>query len=565
MTKRLLTRATIILITAFAYLIFSAGPDRIATQAQSISLGSGGISVSAGGVKVSTGPLGGSSSSSAMSPAAAAASSAGKGTPSSGKLQTVNQEGERIECAQLAEAKGVILGRIVPCVSKTIEGATIRFTIAMIALFKPIMMSFFVLVITFYGVRLLQGGGQMHVEGILLVMKMTLVIMVLNMMPGTFIPAMYDVMTETQEVVANAVNPETSSLKCDVANYRANGTPQVWAHMDCLLGKLYGFTTGSETGPNGEKKPNMLLASSIFGLLGGFFFGGTFGATLFLACVGVLWTMFMLVLRTASTFLNAYLYGAVSFIISPIFLPLILLNATRTYFEPWWKGILASILMPLVITSYSMFALLLYDKMMFSDDALINQLFNNKLVQQMQGENKPICDVQQTGNPDARSNASGIQQSVLYSNPFFKNFINPMLSAANNRCGGFSKTTLNESALADVAGNKIDGKSPKDVFTKLFYDAVKLFVLAVLINSGFTNIQNLSLRIIGSGAVASTMQPQGEAERKMMSVKAEARSSFVNAFRNDDGSVVKDGDFLARIPEVPGRMFSGISRALERD
>lgn len=482
-----------------------------------------------------------------------------KGTPTERNVETTDAKGKRINCASLPEAKGgVIIGYIVPCVSKTIENTTMRFSQDMLDWLRPTVYAFITLVVSLFGVRILQGGGQLHNEGILLLVKMTLVIAVMEMVPQTFVPMVYKVMMETQSVVTETIGPEEGTIHCDIAKYRDGNTPLLWAQMDCLVGKLYGFTIGDTTGPNGEKRPNMLLASSVFGMLAGFFFGGVFGAMLFLACIGVLWTMFLLVLRTVTAFLNGYLYASIMLILTPLFLPLVLLRQTATYFEPWWKGILGSIVMPLVIISYAMFAMLLYDKMLFADDALVNKLFNNELIKRVQGPPRPVCDLSRLGNTAVRANVTGIPAKELYKSSNFSDRIFSELSGANNPCGGALAPSVN---LAGALNTTTD----KAAFVKLFMDCVKLLLLSALVAAGLNNVQDLARRLAGSSTVGGLLSPTGDLERKLNVTMGSARQSFVNAFTDERGKSVAGTDFLKALPGVPKKVGEGIVGSMNRE
>lgn len=481
-------------------------------------------------------------------------------------LETTDESGSRIRCAQVAEAKaGVVLGYIVPCVIHTIEGTTERMTRESIAWLTPAVYSFITLAVVFFGIRILQGGGQMQSEGILLLLKIGIVIALLELIPTMFVPMFYDVMNESQDIVSNAIGPGNSSIHCDVEKYENPEASRVWAQMDCVLGKLYGVSVGGEVGPDGEKRPNMLLAASIIGFLGGFLFGGSFGVILFLACVGVLWTMFMVILRTVMAFLNGYLYAALLFIVSPLFLPLILMKASTQYFEVWWKGILGSIMLPIVISAYAMFAMLLYDRILFDDGsesgrpALIYKLFDYDLVKQMQGMPRPACNLERAGNPAQRAQGNATETQLYANNPFFRNFANPLLTAANNQCFGMSVPSVQMTAGLDTDDNR-------EAFTRMFYDCVKLLVLALLINMGYNSITGLARRLVGSGGVASSLDARGPIETKFAAIRQSTQLHARHAFDTEDGGSARGAEFVERLgTQLPQAIGTGIISGISRD
>ena len=496
---------------------------------------------------------------------APAAAPASEGSPGARNLSTIDETGRPIKCADIAEAKqGVLLGYIVPCVTRTIESTTMRMSAAMIDWLKPAIYAFITLTIVLYGVRILQGGGQVHTEGILLLLKIGIVIALLELIPTRFVPMLYDVMNQSISIVSGAISPDESAIYCDMEKYSNPEASVIWSQMDCLAGKLFGITTGSD-GPNGEKRPNMLLGASIFGFLGGFFFGGTFGFILFMTLVGVLWSMFMLILRTTTAFLNGYLYASLLLIITPLFLPLVLMKATTQYFEPWWKGILAGIMLPIVICAYAMFALLLYDKMLFNDGsknpadkALLYKLFDNKLVKDMQALPKPICDMQRVGDSSTRAEALGMTQKQLAANPFLNTTANPLLRFGNDQCGGFAHPSVELMQGMNTSSNK-------EAFVELFKESIKLLVLALLINMGYGSIAALARRLIGSGGVASSMDARGPIENKIAAMNSSVQQSINSNFKNKDGTAKSGTDFITSLATVPRALGTGISRGLGKE
>lgn len=496
-----------------------------------------------------------------------------QGSPATSDPETVDQNGDRVRCAELPEAKGgVLLGKIIPCLLRTIENGSIHFSTEMIDWLRPLFYAFLTFVITMFGLKLLQGEGQFQSEAIVLLIKIGFAMAILNMIPTTLIPISYGIMAESQEIVMGAIGPDDSNIHCPIQKFKGENTPLIWAQMDCLLGKLYGFTVGQTDG-DGNKRPNMLLASSMLGLLGGFFFGGTFGAALFFMCLGVLFTMFMMVMRVVMAFVNSYLIIALYMIIAPLFVPLIFLKATGQYFEKWWSGILAALLMPLVICAYMVFALQAYDRILLDPGtegdpesrALIYNIFDNEWIKKAQELPSQACDMQLTTDPRQRSAMTGIVEKVLNLNPFIRNTTNPGLTGGNNPCAFFKKQVLNMKNAPGTEGYKDD----REIFSKLFRDCVKLLVMAMLIDAGFKALTGAIRPALGSGAVVATLDVPAPQEYRLQSGLASAKASFSRTF--DDGSAtgVSGVQFVERLPGAVknafddgngGGFFNGISR-----
>ncbi|MES2985063.1 MAG: hypothetical protein V4735_07750 [Pseudomonadota bacterium] len=502
------------------------------------------------------------------------------GSPSTADLKTLDKDGHVVRCADYDKAKGgILLGRIVPCIVNTIQTSTVVFVTQMITLLQPLFYAYLTFVIVMFGVKVLEGDAQVHKQGFLLLLKIALVTTTLNILPTTVVPAVYGIMAETQDILTHAI--DTNSLTCDVATYTGDNTPRVWAIMDCVMGKMWGFTAGTAT----PKQPSMLLGASLFGLASGFLFGGAFGVTVFFALVGVLVSVFVLVLRVVLAFLNGYLVICLMLIMLPLFMPLVFMKVTAGYFEGVWKNIVASFIMPTMITAYAMLALTLYDAMLFSDGtngkpkSLISELFSYSKIDEAMQDPRAIGDCPITGDPTGLRNSLAAQDGAgnQIMKPTLQNFVNPSLAAAENPCrmAKVPVFKINKVKSADFA-------NAKEAYTILFQQLVTLLLLGFLINEGLRTIMSLVSRLSGGGStVAALMGPQsGGFEQKLQvgasEMQREARKATYSASTKDKagneipGHETYGAEFLKRVVgnrENPGVIqagakgfFSGIKR-----
>ena len=483
-----------------------------------------------------------------------------EGSPANNTMKTVDGNGNTIKCEDIPEAKGgVLLGRIVPCLIRTIGSSTQKFSAKMIMAFAPLFYSYLVFVVTMFGVKILQGGRGLHQEAIVLLLKITLVIGILNMIPNVLVPSVYGIMTEAQSIVTNTIGPDNSSINCDISHYRDGNTPLVWAQMDCVLGKLYGFTTGSATlSDTGAPSHNMFLAASMIGLMGGFFFSGTLGITIFFACIGVLVSVFIMVMRTAISFVNGYLMVCVMLIIAPFFLPLVFMRVTSGYFEKWWQSILGSMLLPILVTAYAMFALLLYDKMLFSKDALVNQLFNYDLIKKSQNPPSPICGKQHLGMTDFTGLLAGGSLKAKVMNPYVCDEAHKeMCASVNNPCAMFPVNAVDSQTAAQNAAKTESSKAGEiksdiDFIKFIFNDCLKLVILAFLITKGMEAIMAQITLMTGtqtSSALVNATSKQEEAlKQKWEKAQDGAREAmYVKNEKTNTMEDAKGAAFLGRL------------------
>lgn len=487
------------------------------------------------------------------------------GTPAKGELETSAPEGNgaRVGCKQIEEARGgFLLGKIVPCLLKTIQTSSSRMSREMIEMFRPTFFAFLTFVMVIFGVQVLQNEGQLQARAFVLLLKIGFCLAILAAIPGDeqtgeggLLGTAYGIMAETQASVMSVLGPGTSGMHCEIERFGDENTPMVWKQMDCLLGKLYGFTIGSP-GANGEARPNMLLASSMLGLMGGFFFGGSFGVAVFLACLTVLISMFTLVLRVLVAFVNSYMFIALYMILAPLLLPLMFLKVTTSIFEKWYSGIIAAILLPMVICGYVVLAMQMYDRAFFAPDALINQLFNQEFMQRAQEAPRQMCDQSVTNDPGFRELATGRNQQQLYTNnPFMTNLVNPFVSGANNMCGGLQRTVLNLNGMPDPKTNEY--QTQRQAFTRLFTQLAEIALLTLLVTWGFSKIMDVARAMLGSGAVVGALDTGTPQEQKFKEAIRSSRESFSSSFTNQGGTA-----FLQQIPTATSNAGRGFLRGM---
>lgn len=515
--------------------------------------------------------------------AQAAPSQAPSGSPSTADLQTTDPNGNPVSCENIPEVQGgKLLGKIVPCMIRTIENSTIKFAAEMVDTLRPLLYTFLLLVVTLFGLRMLSQEPQIHKQGFLLLVKIAIVAIVLNDLGniqaydgsgggGKIIPAVYAVMSESQKIVAGAI--DTTNLTCNVDDFAGPNTPRIWAMMDCVMGKLWGFTTGTD--PNtGQPTTNMLLVSSFFGLMTGFFFSGAWGVTIFLGMVGTLFTIFMMVVRTAIAFITSYLTVCLLLILSPLLLPLGFLKVTTSYFDSTWRIILAAFLTPVIITAYSMFSLILYDKVLFSPTAPIQTIFDYDNIKEALQPPRPACSHPVTNNPYAlrfgTNTPSDADLSQRFVSPFLRNTVVPTLSGANDPCGPLTITPLD----ADKINGLIPAKGPnadadrRDAMRRILEQLLGLFIIAYLIHEGLMSLPTLIYQIVGKRSASASVEAVIGDGTKIQERSKEVYQNAINAFsgQNEDGSLrQKSGaEFLRDLPSDITRASQDIISSITR-
>jgi type IV secretory pathway VirB6-like protein len=497
-------------------------------------------------------------------------------TPAVNNPQTqVNGKSKR--CVNYPEAKGgVLLGIIVPCVLHTVEDSANDLSRKIISWLMPTVYSFIVLAVSLFGVKVTMGERNIQSQAILLLLKIGFVLAVLQMIPNDtttnpatpgLIDTVYDVMNEGVSMTttalsvgqASAGNP--SGIHCEIDQYGDANTPLIWKQMDCVLGKLYGFATGKNVGPGNTKPVNMLLASSVVGLLSGFLFGGTFGVAVFLALVGVLWSVLHLILRVTMAYLNGYLVICVVVLLAPLFLPLVLLKITTDFFERWWKAILASILLPVIISAYSMFALLAYDQLLFAPDSKLQKLFDQDAIKSAQQLPKKLCDMHVTNDPSFQQEVGVSMDDLIKGNPLMQQF-GTLLSGSNDPCGAINAPNFDVTQIKDGTN---DFKDKQNALFLIFKDALKLFVMAFLIEAGLDAIEGAVNSFTGSRVAFAAMNARSQTEQKLIGNFQGARKAAEDAFSVEGSPGGASGaEFIKRLPGAAlsssKELFEGMMR-----
>ncbi len=438
-----------------------------------------------------------------------------------------------------------LLERIVPCITKAMEQSTYELTTAMSNYLMPIAHTFVIFVIIVYGIKILSPEGNPQKTAIPLLIKIGFVyLFIVNF--GGFIPAVHGGLKEIIDILANAISIQGT---CDSGSggggggssgggggAAAMGSDKVWTAMDCILGKLMGFA-GSEG--------NSMLIASVFGLMAGFFFGGSFGLIAFFGIVGLLWGVLMFVFKAAFAFLNGFMLACFAVIISPLFIPLLLMQAPSQYFKGWYELLLGAFIMPLLVVGYCIFALSIYNKVLFEGEraATIRKTMDKAFSESITGM-RTECLGTLLNNIIFRlqggSGGSGSNSNALKS-PSVPNLAIPQQSGGQGLC----------IKVPNIEPQKLIGqfKNKQEFFRKIFTDGMALFLLAWLLLQGLQTIIEVSRYLAKSGA-GSLMTALSSVEKRLQVSMRNAKQRMMDSMTKEDGSSVSGPDFIRKLPDA---------------
>jgi hypothetical protein len=441
-------------------------------------------------------------------------------TPSSPATTADLTSSDGINCSDYNVNKGALLAVIVPCIKETVQIAGARVAGDMAYFMQPVMWAFITLAMVFFGIKIVTGEGEVEKKGILFIFKIGLIVyfasedQLVDMFRWVF-----DIMQQGQDILAGAIMPNGTApgnILISPDSCVPENQYSLWVHFDCMLGKIMGFTFGTGS------QPSMVLITSMLGMLGGFFFGGTFGFALFFAMIGFIVGLFAFVFRSALVFVTGYLTVAIYIIIAPIFIPLALLQITFPYFERWLKAIIAGAFVPIIVSAYAIIALNIFDAMLFRDDSLVKQIFNYQVIKDAQRECKEVTLGEALNDSAGMATKMGLSNTELAgasSNqtrtiPAFgmdgRKTCMPHLEVMRSRLGG------------DPNANPT-GDYGKETFQNMMIELMQLFVLAMVVNAGWSSVMGFLNVLGGSSAVAAAASQPSKQEQQISQMAQSAR------------------------------------------
>lgn len=141
----------------------------------------------------------------------------------------------------------------------------------------------------------------------------------------------------------------------------------IWMRMDCILGTFVGYVW--DMGRQAAANPNGLVGPLAWGVLGfliACFFSGGLAWTIAMFGVSCVLTLFMAVSRAVYTFLVAYTLLVFLAVLSPIFIPMIMFQSTRRFFDKWVAMCMTMIFQPLLLFVFLSVMLIAADQILLS-------------------------------------------------------------------------------------------------------------------------------------------------------------------------------------------------------
>lgn len=172
-----------------------------------------------------------------------------------------------------------------------------------------------------------------------------------------WVPRIFEVMDGLLEIVTEVL---LQAMLLEGCQEPAGGGMSLWTRVDCVMGAYFGF--GVLTG----------LFSGILGLVIGMGASASdMGGLAFVGGVSAAFSFFFSVARAVYGYLVAHI--AITFLsaLAPLFVPMVLLEGTKQYFNKWVQAILSYMLQPVFLFGFIALSITAVDRAVFTGEASI--------------------------------------------------------------------------------------------------------------------------------------------------------------------------------------------------
>ncbi|WP_353283258.1 type IV secretion system protein [Wolbachia endosymbiont (group A) of Pogonocherus hispidulus] len=232
-----------------------------------------------------------------------------------------------------------------------------------------------VLALILFSIKAMSGGVRSPQEMYMLIIKFALVIYFTT---GSTMSHYYGELTRLSNGLSEIVLKASSESKgiCDYEAKDYTGTPAYsylapWDRLDCRILFYLGAPLdgiGGKIGTGGVvtlavllgAAPVLLVAGSIIGII---FAGGQILVAL--VCIFMAILMMMVILWLCYVFILSLVALSVIIILSPLFIPMVLFQHTKGYFDGWVKELITYSLYPVILFAFLSFMFIACDKIFY--------------------------------------------------------------------------------------------------------------------------------------------------------------------------------------------------------
>lgn len=246
--------------------------------------------------------------------------------------------------------------RIVPCIRETIITAVNQFMGPFSAFMARTINALCVLAIALGGIWVTTGRVNAGLRDMsILFMKIGFVSVMTNNFGGMF-SAFLDMMEDMLAMAGQyAISMSSLSSSPNCPQFTTNVMSlKIWEQVDCAIENLLG---------------GIYMGSSVGMGLAGFLMAAFLSTTagIFVALLGfyIIFQFLYAIAKATYTFISAYLAFSFMVLISPLFIPCILLRSTKPYFDKWLRLTVSFMLQPMIVFAYISMLIVAFDQTVF--------------------------------------------------------------------------------------------------------------------------------------------------------------------------------------------------------
>ncbi len=231
-----------------------------------------------------------------------------------------------------------------------------------------------VLALMLFSIKAISGGVRSSQEIYMLIIKFALVIYFTT---GSTMSHYYKELTRLSDGLSEIVLKASSESK-NICNYKAEKYGEdiylaSWDRLDCRILFYLGAPLDGIAGKIGTSgagilaillgsAPVLLVAGSIIGII---FAGGQILTALI--CIFMAVMMMMVILWMCYIFILSLIALSVIITLSPLFIPMVLFQHTKGYFDGWLKELITYSLYPVMLFAFLSFMFIVCDKIYFKN------------------------------------------------------------------------------------------------------------------------------------------------------------------------------------------------------
>lgn len=206
--------------------------------------------------------------------------------------------------------------------------------------FLGIVASLFALAAVIYGVMMTQGRvRQLKGETFILIFKAAGILYFIANGPALYLDAIH-IILDLGNMIAKAATSLPGSSITGCTSSMPNASDALWGQWDCIFVDLFGISAGT------------LAASGLMGFLLGVAVNGGLGIAVFFLGIYLVLSLLFGAVRFVQIYVMAILSLSFMFFIGYLFVPLLIFENTKSYFDKWLSICIGYILVPVLTFGY---------------------------------------------------------------------------------------------------------------------------------------------------------------------------------------------------------------------